>query len=208
MSGFKTGILPWLINDTGRPVGVKEPDGDETMIPVFSPDGQSLLRADGSALEGTGAGYVLPVATAGVLGGVKAGTGVTIAADGTLSASGGGGGSAGPVALTTTTFEAIGAGKLVYVRADGQLALASSTAEGKEAIGFTLAAAASGAQATWYNTGVITGLSSLTPGTAYFMSPAGAIGAAPTTTGNVVLRVGIALTATTLLFEANTPITL
>lgn len=203
MSGFSTGILPWLINDKGRPVGVKEVDGDETMFPTFSSDMQSLLRPDGTALEGTGAGYVLPVATSNTLGGVKAGTGLTISGDGTLSASG-----AGPTPLTTTAFEAIGARKLVYVRADGLLALADSTAEGKEAIGFTLAAVASGAAANWYNTGTITGLAGLTPGAPYFMNAAGAIGAAPSTAGNVVLRVGVALSATTLLFESNTPITL
>ena len=36
--------------------------------------------------------YTLPVASASVLGGVKQGTGVTIAGDGTISAAGGGGG--------------------------------------------------------------------------------------------------------------------
>jgi len=40
--------------------------------------------------ELAGLGYTLPVATATVLGGVKQGSGVTIAEDGTISASGGG----------------------------------------------------------------------------------------------------------------------
>jgi hypothetical protein len=45
---------------------------------------------DSVAGGGGGTAYTLPVATATVLGGVKQGTGVTIAADGTLSAAGGG----------------------------------------------------------------------------------------------------------------------
>lgn len=203
MSTYKTAALPFL-TENGRPVGVIGTDAKEVFFPTFSADQQSLLKPDGSALAGQGVGYVLPAATDIVLGGVKAGAGLAVAGDGTMSATGGG----GAAALTATAFEAIGAGKLVYVRSDGQLALADNTAEGKEAIGFTLSAAASGATATWYGSGVITGLSGLTPGAAYFMGTAGGIGSAPTTTGNVVLRIGNALTAATALFEPYSPITL
>jgi hypothetical protein len=47
---------------------------------------------------GGGSSYTLPVATAAVLGGVKIGSGITVTADGTISAAGGGGtvGPAGP----------------------------------------------------------------------------------------------------------------
>lgn len=94
MSGFKQVMLPVLVDSNGSVIGFKELDGDETMIPRYSPDLTALLKPDGTALAGQGAGYVLPVATASTLGGVKAGTGVTIGGDGTLTATGAGGGSA------------------------------------------------------------------------------------------------------------------
>jgi hypothetical protein len=58
-----------------------------------APTGATELanKAYVDSVAGTGGtAYTLPVATATVLGGVKQGTGVTIAADGTLSAAGGG----------------------------------------------------------------------------------------------------------------------
>lgn len=48
--------------------------------------------------------YTLPVATSSVLGGVKQGSGVTIAGDGTISASGGGGGGVSKVYDTTSRY--------------------------------------------------------------------------------------------------------
>lgn len=78
--------------------------------PILAPTLYSDIIANGSAFtsfegaktffasnffleaSGGGGGYTLPVATSSVLGGVKQGSGVTIAGDGTLSTSGGGGG--------------------------------------------------------------------------------------------------------------------
>lgn len=53
------------------------------------------------AIDGSGGGYVLPAATASVLGGVKIGSGVNVAADGTISVAGGGSYEL-PVATATT----------------------------------------------------------------------------------------------------------
>lgn len=99
---------------------------------------------------------------------------------------------------------------LVYITATGQIGLADATAEGKEAIGFVKSAVPIGESAAIYGEGsVITGLAGLTPGASYFMSTTpGGIGAVPVATGNVVLRVGTALSATQLAFALYNPITL
>jgi hypothetical protein len=65
--------------------------------------------------------------------------------------------------------------------------------------------------ATVYLDGTITGLTSLTPGAAYYLSgaTAGAVTAtAPTTSGYLSQEVGIALSTTELNFEEQQPITL
>lgn len=53
----------------------------------------AIMSAQDFLSYATGGSYTLPVATSTVLGGVKQGTNVTIAPDGTISASGGGSGS-------------------------------------------------------------------------------------------------------------------
>jgi hypothetical protein len=62
-----------------------------TVIKIAS-TGPQGPKGDTGDTGPAGAGYTLPVATSSVLGGIKQGTGVTIAGDGTLSVSGGGGG--------------------------------------------------------------------------------------------------------------------
>lgn len=54
----------------------------------------------GGGSGGGGTSYTLPIATSSVLGGVKIGSGVSIAVDGTISVSGGGSGSVTSVAVT------------------------------------------------------------------------------------------------------------
>lgn len=85
---------------------------------------------------------------------------------------------------------------------------ADSTAVGSEANGFVLAAFGNGATATVYTGGLITGLSGLTVGAFYYLGTAGALTATPpSTAGNVVQYVGKALSATTLEFNPQQPVT-
>lgn len=113
------------------------------------------------------------------------------------------------VPVSATTAAAIGAGKLIYIKANGQMDLADATAEGKEAVGFTTAAFGSGVTGQYYTSGQMTGQSGLTPGSRYFMTTTpGAAGAIPSTTGNVVLCAGTAASATVINFNIETPVTL
>lgn len=117
----------------------------------------------------------------------------------------------GPTTKTIATSEAVAAGSIVNIwDSTGQkvrLADASAASAGKVAMGFVLAAAASGANATVYFEGEITGLSGLTPGTAMYLGTAGALTATPTTTaGQVLQRVGYATSPTTVDFEPGEPI--
>lgn len=100
---------------------------------------------------------------------------------------------------------------IVYVKADGQLALADATAEAKEAVGFVAAPYAAAALATYSLTGsIISGLAGLTPGATYYLNttPGAITITPPSTVGNVVQAVGVALSATSLLFAPQAPITL
>ena len=86
---------------------------------------------------------------------------------------------------------------------------ADATTAGKEANGFVLAAVASGANATVYFEGTNTAVTGLTPGTQFLSTTAGTGGtAAPTGSGNVVQRLGFAVSATAMNFEAAQPIVL
>lgn len=79
----------------------------------------------------------------------------------------------------------------------------------RPAHGFVLAGVTSGAQATVYFEGANTQVSGLTPGPQFLSATAGAVTAtAPSGSGNIVQRVGIATSATSLNFESGDPITL
>lgn len=87
---------------------------------------------------------------------------------------------------------------------------ADATVEGKEVHGFVKASVANAATATIYTSGsTITGLSGLTAGARQFMATtAGARTAtAPSAAGNVVQMIGVAASATSILFEPEEPIT-
>jgi hypothetical protein len=114
---------------------------------------------------------------------------------------------------TMTTSEAVAAGDLVNIHdsAGAKVRKADATMAGKEAHGFVRAAALSGAAVTVYpEENVITGLTGLTPGARQFLhTTAGArTEAAPSTSGQVVQDVGVALSATEMLFRPRQPITL
>ncbi len=123
-----------------------------------------------------------------------------------VQASGGGGADTGIACVAAT---AIGAGKLVYINGSGQMALADATAEGKEAIGFTKEAVLSGAVGAYFTNGVMPSQTGLTPGNNYFLTTTpGLAGAAPSTAGNVLHRIGVAASSTEIVFAPTIPITL
>jgi len=98
--------------------------------------------------------------------------------------------------------EAIAAGAWVNIWVNGGVTSvrnADSSATGKTANGFVLAAVASGGTALVYFTGLNTGLSGLTPGALYFLGSVGAsVTAPPTAVGSVTQQVGVATNATTI----------
>ena len=87
---------------------------------------------------------------------------------------------------------------------------ADATVAGKEANGFVLAAVTSGANATVYFDGTNTQLSGLSPGAVYYLATTagGVTTTPPSGSGNIVQRVGRALSATELTFEPGEPVTL
>jgi len=115
----------------------------------------------------------------------------------------------GADAKTMTAGEAISAGNLVYVAAAGTVFKADANTVTKMAVGFAMASISNGSSGTIYFDGTITGLSSLTPGAAYFLSAA-ATGAIVTTppsgAGKIVQLVGWAISATELTFNPQIPI--
>jgi hypothetical protein len=110
---------------------------------------------------------------------------------------------------TITASEALAAGDLVNVHnsTGAKVRKADATAVGKEAHGFVLSSVLSGASATVYFEGTITGLTGLTPGTVFLATTAGTSTATPPTgSGNVIQKVGVATSSTTLNFEGG-PVT-
>lgn len=115
--------------------------------------------------------------------------------------------------FTATADEAFVVGQLGYIKANGNAALASATAVGKEAIGFATNNASVGQPVTFKLAGsLITGQTGLAPNAPYFMGTTNGsivpLGSVPSASGNVLLRIGTALSATVLLFDPETPITL
>lgn len=86
---------------------------------------------------------------------------------------------------------------------------ADATTAGKEAHGFVLSAVTSPANATVYFEGTNAQVTGLTPGPLFLSTTAGAFtNTAPSGSGNVVQRVGLATSATSMNFEAGQPIVL
>lgn len=79
---------------------------------------------------------------------------------------------------------------------------ADATSAGKPAHGFVLAAVTSGNNATVYFEGTNNQVSGMTPGQVYLSTTAGlATGTAPTTAGQVVQNLGVAISATAINVE-------
>lgn len=108
---------------------------------------------------------------------------------------------------TIEASEALSTGNVLNLYTSGgnaRIRKANATDTAKPANAFTLTAIANGASGAIYFVGqIITGLSGLTPGTVYYLDTTGGALTAtpPSTPGNGVQQVGIALSATTLLFN-------
>lgn len=87
---------------------------------------------------------------------------------------------------------------------------ADATTAGKPTDGFVLAAVTSGATATVYTDGINTQRTGLTAGQDVFLqTTAGGVGhTVPSATGNVVQRIGKAVSSTEFVYERSEPITL
>lgn len=110
-----------------------------------------------------------------------------------------------------TTSEALAAGDWVNVwnSTGAKVRKADATVAGKEADGFVLAAVSSGAVATVYFEGTNNQVSGQTPGAVFLQTTAGTGGATvPSASGNVVQRLGVAVSATEVNFERGAPVTL
>ena len=108
--------------------------------------------------------------------------------------------------------EDLAAGDFVNIYNDAGTAKcrkADATTAGKEAHGFVLSSVTTGNNATVYFEGDNDQCSSLTPGVQFLATTAGAATAtAPTSSGNIVQKLGIATSATSINFEPGNPITL
>lgn len=109
--------------------------------------------------------------------------------------------------------ENLSAGDLVNIWNDSgtRKVRKADASNGRRAHGFVLDAVTSPANATVYLSGDITGLTSLTPGVAYYLSGSAAGAAtstAPSTAGYISQEIGIAVSATSIAFEQQMPITL
>lgn len=107
--------------------------------------------------------------------------------------------------------EALAAGDWVNVwnSTGAKVRKADATTSGKEAHGFVLAAVTSGANATVYFEGTNTQVTAQIPGPVFLQTTAGTGGAtAPSASGNVVQRLGVAVSTTAVNFEGGVPVVL
>lgn len=116
------------------------------------------------------------------------------------------------VSLTNGDVGAHAVGDVVYISAASEAKKAKADAGAtKGAIAFATAAIASAASGTYQTDGILAGLAGLTAGAVYFLSAATA-GAmtttAPSTTGQYVVRLGTAISATELEIQIEPPILL
>lgn len=116
--------------------------------------------------------------------------------------------------FTRPTSENLSAGDLVDIYDAAGVSTArraDASVTGKTADGFVKAGTTTPANATIYGPGeTISGLTSLTIGAVYYLSnttPGKIVTPAPTTSGHVAQRVGVALSATELLFQPGEAVT-
>lgn len=113
------------------------------------------------------------------------------------------------ITATITASESLSAGAWVNVwNSSGSFRVrnADATASGKEADGYVLSSVSSSGSALVYFSGVNTAVSSMTPGLVFLQTTAGTGGTTvPSTTGNVVQILGVAVSATAVVFQTVQP---
>lgn len=114
--------------------------------------------------------------------------------------------------IDLTASEALDAGDLINVWDDAGTAKMrkADASGGKPAHGYVLNSVSSTSTGTAYGEGKLTGLSGLTPGASQFLSDstAGTVTESPvTTSGNLLQKVGEAVSTTTVAFERREAIT-
>lgn len=117
----------------------------------------------------------------------------------------------GADSITLTTSEAIASGDFVNIwnSSGAKVRKADATVAGKEAHGFVLVGVGAAASATVFFEGTNTGVTGQTPGPVFLGTTAGlAVAAAPSGSGNIVQRIGFAISATAINFQSQPPITL
>lgn len=106
---------------------------------------------------------------------------------------------------TVTAGETLAAGDLIYLDSAPEAFKADANTDSKAAIGFVLAGITAAATGTaYFGSGIISGLSGLTPGAKYYLSattPGGIATTKPSGAGDIIQQIGVALSATELYFE-------
>lgn len=103
----------------GSTQGLPNLPSNATMLFVYAND--SWIGSYVGTGGGSGEGYTLPPASATTLGGVKIGSGISVTADGVISAEGGGGAPYELPVATTTTLGGIKVGDNLTITPDGKL---------------------------------------------------------------------------------------
>jgi len=118
----------------------------------------------------------------------------------------------GPEVITVTTSEALSAGDIINLWDSTGLKArkADANAIGTKAHGYVLAGYGAGAAAVCYigEGEEITGLAGLTIGATYYLSastPGGITSTPPTGTADIVQKLGVAISATVLIFSPGEP---
>ena len=111
-----------------------------------------------------------------------------------------------------TASEALAAGDYVnvYNSSGAKCRKADASTSGKEAHGFVLSAVSQNNSATVYFEGSNTQVTGMTPGVVFLSATTPGLGTstAPSSTGNVVQRIGFATSATCVNFQSMSPIVL
>lgn len=105
---------------------------------------------------------------------------------------------------TVTAGETLAAGNLIYLDSTPEAFKADANSDSKAAIGFVLSGITAAATGTaYFGSGMITGLSSLTPGAKYYLSttPGGITTTKPSGAGDIIQQIGVAVSTTELYFE-------
>ena len=118
----------------------------------------------------------------------------------------------GPEIMSIASSENLSAGDWVNVWSDttAKVRKADATVTGKECNGFVLSAATAPAAVLVYFEGINNQVSGLTPGVTQFLSTSagGSTESAPSSSGNIVQKLGKSLSATEAHFEGSNPIEL